>query len=55
MKVKDEAIDVSAIYSEQIRTFADTIRRRNIPSIQDTSAAENVRIVEELYLISERS
>jgi predicted dehydrogenase len=52
--VKEDIVDVSATYSEQIRDFADKVRRSEVSSSAALDAAENVRIVEELYAISHR-
>ena len=49
---REEVVDVSAIYAEQLRDFAATIDRPGAVALQDISAAENVRIVEQLYSIS---
>jgi predicted dehydrogenase len=50
--VKEEIVDVSMTYSEQIRDFADTVKRSEVSISASLDAAENVRIVEELYAIS---
>lgn len=50
--VKEELVDVSTIYAEQLRNFAKAIAQPELAAFQDISAAENVRIVEELYAIS---
>lgn len=50
--VKEEMVDVSATYSEQIRDFADMVKRSEVSISAAVDAAENVRIVEELYAIS---
>lgn len=50
--VKEATVDVSAIYRVQLRDFAKAIDQSEGVSFQDCSAAENVRIVEELYAIS---
>jgi 1,5-anhydro-D-fructose reductase (1,5-anhydro-D-mannitol-forming) len=52
--VKEEIVDVSATYSEQIRDFADMVGRSEASSSAALDAAENVRIVEELYAMSHR-
>ena len=51
--VKEELVDVSNIYTEQLRNFAKSIAQPGLAAFQDISAAENVRKVEELYAISE--
>ena len=50
-KVKEEIVDVSATYSEQIQDFADRVARSEVSFSAALDAAENVRIVEELYAI----
>jgi len=50
--VREEMVDVSMTYSEQIRDFADTVKRSDVSISASLDAAENVRIVEELYTIS---
>lgn len=50
-KVKEEMVDVSATYAEQIRDFADRVKRSEVSYSAALDAAENVRIVEELYAI----
>jgi len=50
--VKEELVNVSNIYTEQLRNFAKSIVQPGLPAYQDISAAENVRNVEELYAIS---
>lgn len=50
--VKEETIDVSKTYSEQIRNFADEIYRSEFDSTAALDSAENVRIVEQLYTIN---
>jgi len=53
--VKEEMVDVSMTYSEQIRNFADAIDRSEFDISEPLDAAENVRIVEKLYELGERS
>jgi predicted dehydrogenase len=53
--VKEEMVDVSMIYSEQIRHFADAIGRSEVDISEPLDGAENVRIVEKLYELSQRS
>jgi predicted dehydrogenase len=50
--VKDEMVDVSTTYSEQIRNFADAVGRSEANISESVDAAENVKIVEKLYAIS---
>jgi predicted dehydrogenase len=50
--VKEELVDVSTIYSEQLRNFAKAIAQPELVAFQDIFAAENVKIAEELYAIS---
>jgi predicted dehydrogenase len=50
-KVNEEMVDVSATYAEQIRDFADRVKRSEVSYSAALDAAENVRIVEELYAI----
>jgi predicted dehydrogenase len=49
--VNEEIVDVSATYSEQIQDFADRVNRSEVSVSAALDAAENVRIVEELYAI----
>jgi predicted dehydrogenase len=49
---KQELVDVSMVYAEQLRNFANAIAQPEHAAFQDISAAENVRTVEELYAIS---
>jgi predicted dehydrogenase len=49
--VNEEIVDVSATYSEQIQDFADRVARSEVSFLAALDAAENVRIVEELYAI----
>lgn len=51
--VKEEVVDVSTTYSAQIRSFADAVGRSDVNISEALDAAENVRIVEELYAISQ--
>jgi len=51
--IKEEKIDVSTTYSEQIRHFADIVCRSEFNSVAALDAAENVRIVEKLYSVIE--
>lgn len=53
--VREKVVDVSTTYAEQLRKFAATIDRPDGAPVQDVSAAENVRVVEQLYAISECS
>ena len=50
--VKEETVDVSKTYSEQIRNFADMVCRSEFDSTAALDSAENVRIVEQLYTIN---
>lgn len=50
--VKEAMVDVSATYSEQIRSFADAVKRSEVSISASLDAAENVKIVEDLYAIS---
>jgi predicted dehydrogenase len=50
--VKEVTIDVSTTYSEQIQFFADAVCRSEADNVSALDAAENIRIVEELYAIS---
>jgi predicted dehydrogenase len=50
--VNEEIVDVSATYAEQIRDFADRVSRSEVSVSAALDAAENVRIVEELYAMS---
>lgn len=52
--VKEETVDVSMTYAEQIRSFAATTGRSDINISEPLDAAENVRIVEQLYELSQR-
>jgi len=49
---KEVTVDVSMTYAEQIRDFADTVKRSEVSISATLDAAENVRLVEELYAIS---
>lgn len=49
--VMQELVDVSTIYSDQLRNFAKAIAQPELVAFQDIFAAENVKIVEELYAI----
>jgi len=51
--VKEEEVDVSATYSEQIRSFSDAVCRFDLNTAEALDAAENVRIVEELYQLAD--
>ena len=51
--VKEEVVDVSTTYSEQIRSFADAVDRSDVNISEALDATENVRIVEKLYGISQ--
>ena len=51
--IKEEWVDVSTIYADQIRSFADSVAKSEISYSQAIDAAENVRIVEGLYSISQ--
>jgi len=50
--VREEVVDVSSIYAEQLRNFANMVGQPGVISYQDTIASDNVRIIEELYAIS---
>lgn len=50
--VKEEMVDVSMTYAEQIRNFAEAAGRSEINISEPLDAAENVRIVEKLYELS---
>lgn len=50
--VKEVMVDVSKTYSEQIQNFADAVCRSEVESDAALDAAENIRIVEKLYAIS---
>jgi predicted dehydrogenase len=50
--VRQETVDVSTTYFEQIRDFANAIKRSNASISPSLDAAENVRIVEEFYAIA---
>ena len=50
--VKEVMVDVSTTYSEQIKNFADAVCRTEVDSVAALDAAENIRIVEKLYAIS---
>jgi predicted dehydrogenase len=50
--VNEEMVDVSTTYSEQIQDFADRVKGSEVSVSAALDAAENVRIVEELYAIS---
>lgn len=50
--VKEVMVDVSTTYSEQIQNFADAVCRTEVDSASALDAAENIRIVEKLYAIS---
>jgi len=49
--VKEETVDVSETYSRQLRDFADRVMRSEVSFSAALDAAENVRIVEELYAL----
>jgi hypothetical protein len=49
--VKEETVDVSETYSRQLQNFADCVIRSELSFSAALDAAENVRIVEELYAI----
>ena len=51
LAVKEETVDVSETYSQQIQDFADCVIRSEVSVSAAIDAAENVRIVEELYAI----
>lgn len=50
--LKEELVDVSTIYSEQLRNFANAIAQPEPVAFQDLFAADNVKIIEEIYAIS---
>ena len=50
--VREEVVDVSGIYAEQLRNFANMVGQSGVISYQDIAAADNVRVIEELYAIS---
>lgn len=50
--VKSSLIDVSNIYCKQLRSFAKAVANPDLAATQDYSAAENVRVIEELYSIT---
>ena len=52
--VKEDIVDVSMTYAEQLRNFADAIGRSEANILEPLDAAENVRIVEQLYECSQR-
>lgn len=53
--VKEELVDTSIIYNEQLRSFAKVVAEPNFAAFQDESAAENVRVIEKLYSIDRDS
>lgn len=49
---REETVDASTIYAKQLQDFAETIVRSVGNAAQDVAAAENVKLIEELYAIS---
>ena len=49
VKVIEETVDVSSIYVDQIKDFAHKILNKEFDSSCSVEAAENVKLVQELY------
>lgn len=50
--VKSKIVDTSTIYDRQLQMFAKGIAQLSIAAWQDISAADNVKVIEDLYSIS---
>jgi len=51
--IKEEWVDVSAIYADQIQSFSEHTVKSEINYSQAIDAAENIKIIEDLYSISQ--